>query len=116
MKFIMALIMVESGGDPNAIGDKGKAVGILQIHSIVVKDVNRIYKTKYTDKDRYDQDKSTQICELYLRHYASTKRLGRVATNEDMAKCWNSGPNWFNKSTKVKARQEVYWQKVKKHL
>ena len=39
---IPVLIHVESGGDVNAIGDMGEAVGCLQIHEIMVDDVNRI--------------------------------------------------------------------------
>ena len=31
-KLILAIIMIESGGDPKAIVDDGKAFGILQIH------------------------------------------------------------------------------------
>ena len=31
-KLLLAIIMIESGGDPKAIGDDGKAFGILQIH------------------------------------------------------------------------------------
>ena len=37
-----ALCLVESGGDPNAVGDNSEALGILQIHRVYVDDVNRI--------------------------------------------------------------------------
>lgn len=55
---INALVKVESKGVRTAIGDKGRAVGILQIHKCVVDDVNRICKTTYTYADRKDAKKS----------------------------------------------------------
>lgn len=108
---ILALIQVESGGDPKLIGDNGEAVGVLQIHIEVVQDVNRVYKTKYKANDRYDVEKSKEICRLYLTYYATEKRLGHKPTQEDMARIWNSGPKGFTKSV-----SDVYWIKVKKAL
>ena len=81
---IPVLIQVESGGDVDAIGDMGEAVGCLQIHEIMVDDVNRIakmngwwctggsgeyYYHKFTIDDRLDKNKSIQMCEYYLNYY-----------------------------------------------
>ena len=38
-ELILALCLIESSLDPNAIGDGGEAVGILQIHECVILDV-----------------------------------------------------------------------------
>lgn len=103
--------MVESGGDNFAIGDNGRAYGCLQIHEICVKDVNRIYGTNYVHEDAFHREKAIKICELYLSHYASEKRLGRVPTAEDMARIWNGGPMGYKKSA-----TENYWRKVKQKL
>ena len=70
VKTILAVAMVESGGDPCAIGDGGKAVGILQIHPIMVKDVNRILgEDRYSLADRRDVRKSVEVFCVYCLHY-----------------------------------------------
>ena len=111
VKLISFLIIVESGGVDNAIGDNGKAVGCLQIHSIVVEDVNRIYDTDYQDKDRYDREKSIEIAKLYLQHYASEERLGRQPTIKDAARIWNGGPDGYREKETIQ-----YWIKVKQQI
>lgn len=101
---LWAIAEVESGGDCNAIGDKGKAVGCLQIWPITVKDANRIIgQDKYTLKDRYSKEKSFEICRIILLHYEKTP--------EAMARRWNGGSNWKQKPTTIK-----YWNKVKKAM
>jgi len=103
-RLICAIAQVESGGDCNARGDKGKAVGILQIWPITVRDANRIIgKDKYALKDRLNREKSFAICRVILLHYEKTP--------EAMARRWNGGNNWKNKPATVK-----YWLKVKKVL
>lgn len=116
-----AIEQVESGGDPNAIGDNGQAVGNFQIHKIYVDDVNRIEKTNHTSKyyspnqyEYYHRENpycSRSMVQIYLEHYATKKRIGREPTFEDMARIHNGGPNgWKKESTKP------YWQKVKREL
>lgn len=112
--FIAALIAVETGGHPdpnNAVGDKGRAVGCLQIWVAVLADVNKVSPVKYSQDDRRDPEKSKQICRIYLSIYATKERIGREPTDEDRARIWNGGPSgWKLKSTKP------YWEKVKKQL
>ena len=102
--FLMILMLLESGGDSQAIGDNGLAVGVLQIHPILVEDVNRIANTHFTLEDRYDPSMSQQMALIYFRHY-----LGPRATPEEMARLWNSGPNWKNK----RHLTDNYWEKFK---
>lgn len=62
--FLQALIMVESEGNPNAVG-KANDVGILQITPIYVKEVNRILKEeRYTLSDRTDPNKSLEMFDI----------------------------------------------------
>lgn len=68
--FIEAVIWQESRGNANAIGDNGRAVGVLQIHPIMVREANRIVVMgggetgKYTYDDRYDVEKSIEIFKI----------------------------------------------------
>jgi hypothetical protein len=116
IKLVAALIIIESGGDDSAIGDKGKAVGCLQIHPVMVNDCNRILaqrgsETVYTQADRWDRAKSIAMCRLFIEHYCIKTRIGRAPTMEDAARMWNGGPNgWRYTST------ENYWEKVKEVL
>ena len=110
-RLIPALEQVESKGDPKAIGDKGKAFGILQIWEVVIIDVNRAKGTSYVHADAFDPVKARAICRAYLSIYCTERRLGRKPTMEDAARIWNGGPNGHKK-----AATEKYWQKVKAAL
>jgi len=104
---LAALIAVESGGNNKAIGDQGRSIGCLQITEACVRDVNRIYGTtfKWPD-DCFNRYLSQRICTLYLAHYG-----GEKATDQTLARIWNSGPNGHKKAVSLK-----YWRKIKRHL
>jgi soluble lytic murein transglycosylase-like protein len=85
------LAAVESGNNPNAIGDNSRAVGILQIWPIMVKDVNRISGKAYTLQDRRSKAKSYEMATIYLKHYGKPNA-------EYLARAWNGGPKG-NKKT-----------------
>jgi soluble lytic murein transglycosylase-like protein len=108
---IDALCIVESNNNPKAIGDGGRAYGILQVWEVVIVDVNRAYKTNYKHKDAFDPDKARDICRKYLAIYATEKRLGRKPTLEDYARIWNGGPNGYKNP-----KTDKYWAKVERVL
>lgn len=101
---LMALHGAEADLRPNPPpGDRGKALGVLQIRVEVIKDVNRVYHTRYVHRDALDPKKSFEICRLYLgywgKHY--TKHTGKQPTNEVYARIWNGGPDgWKEKQTR----------------
>lgn len=109
-ELITALIKIESGGDPQAVGDGGMAVGVLQIHPIMVTDVNRIIRQggnfhKYTLDDRVSPIKSVSMFQIYTTHYS------KGASDEVIARRWNGGPKGDTKSATL-----PYWVKVKAEL
>ena len=104
--FMAALIQIESGGDPSAIGDNGKAVGCLQIHPCVVEDVNRIYNQQFTLADRYNETKSKSMAVLYIVHYAG--KLPEPVSAEVAARIWNGGPRGYEKRA-----TQSYWFDVR---
>jgi len=110
---IAALIMVESGGNDLAIGDNGKALGVLQIHACVVEDVNRIYCISFQHKDAYIRRRAIRMCEFYLHHYGRLyeRRTGLPANDEVLARIWNGGPRGYEKQATTK-----YWEKVQRAL
>lgn len=102
-KLIDAIVQVESKGKADAVGDNGNAVGILQIHKILVDDVNRILgEDKYSYEDRYDAIKSRQMFVVYTTHYTPSWDPEKVSRR------WVSGPKGDSKKCSV-----PYWNRVR---
>lgn len=110
---ISALMIVESDGRADAIGDSGRAVGVLQIHPECVQDINRFSKVQYTLSDRADERKSVEMCWRYLYHYGNKYKrdTGKEPTAEVLARIWNGGPRGYNNPNTLH-----YWQKVRGEL
>ncbi len=112
-RLIACLVQVESRGDSRAIGDKhlkNKAYGPLQIRKPACDDVNKRFGKQYSPEQCLGNlELSTEIFHLYMKMYATEKRLGHVPTDEDCARIWNGGPNGYKKP-----ETEAYWQKVLK--
>ena len=103
-----ALHMVETGGRLGPIkGDGGRALGPLQIHKVYWQDAN--VSGKY--EDCADLEYSKKVVRAYMARYAVQRRLGRVATAEDIARIHNGGPNGYKRKATL-----GYWRKVKGYL
>jgi len=100
---------VESTNNPRAVGDDGKAIGIVQIHIEAIKDVNRVYKTKYVLKDAFEVEASRDIFKKYLTIWGTKyeEKTGCKVTLETLARIWNGGPKGYEKEA-----TKAYWQKV----
>lgn len=99
---LSAIIAVESGGDPNAVGDNGRAVGILQIHPIMVREANRILgRDEFTLADRYSPERSVAIFDTYCSRWCVD------ATDEQIARRWNGGCRGDTKEATA-----AYWARV----
>lgn len=62
----LAIIYVESRGNPKAFRKKGNCAGILQITPIYVREVNNILSEKrYTLEDRFDPVKSLEMFTIF---------------------------------------------------
>lgn len=108
---ILALILVESGGNSKAIGDNGLAYGCLQMHAAYVKDAAEYANADWEHNDAFDPVTSIEIIKAYMKRYANDDRLGRDATAEDIARIHNGGPNGYKKEA-----TDAYWNKVKSKL
>jgi len=102
-ELLAALIAVESGGNDLARGRHGE-LGALQVRPCVVKDVNRIAGTHYRWAEMTNRAVATKVADLYLTHWA--KRIGRPATDRDLALIWHHGPNGWKRSGCT------YWKRV----
>ena len=110
---LFSIMMVESHGNENAIGDNGSALGCMQIHMCVIDDVNRIYKTSYRSQDRLLTKKSFDIAKKYLKFWGGQyeKETGNKPNAEIYARIWNGGPIGYKKTA-----TESYWVKVRKEI
>ena len=113
-RLLHALKMAESGCKSDAIGDNGKAVGILQLHKVYVDDANRIAGCKqYNYNDRYDVRKSEEMTRIVLTHYGKhyERKTGKRCTDEILARIHNRGYSQWNDKL-----GERYWKRVQKFL
>lgn len=105
-ELLAALIAIESGGNDHARGRHGE-LGALQVRPCVVADVNRIAGTSYRWTQMTNRWAALGVFRIYTRHYCSAARLGRQATNQDVARVWHGGPDgWKRRKTLP------YWRRV----
>ena len=121
---IPILIMIESSGDPNAVGAHDD-VGILQITPIYLMDVNRILgKEVYKLNDRYDPAKSKQMTRVYLTHYAPKICRDEAVSVLDrlliLGAIHHGGPKGYTKHAKHMTSYRIkiskYYNSTKGHL
>ena len=103
--------MIESGGDPKAIGDDGKAFGILQIHQAYCIDAGQHAGVSWIHNDAFDHQEAIKMFKAYMARYATPERLGRDVTAEDIARIHNGGLYGYKRSA-----TDAYWAKVKAKL
>ena len=104
-----AIKMVESKNGKYLNGKNGE-FGPYQIKRIAIDDVNRIIGTKtYKYEDDIDEQKSREVCKIYITYWSEKARMGRDM--EAMARIWNGGPNGHKKKSTIK-----YWNKIKEVL
>jgi|TARA_R110000744_G_scaffold98381_1_gene190067 hypothetical protein len=114
--FVDAVIYVESRGNDSAVGDNGKAVGCLQMHPIMVREVNRILAkydipTTYTLEDRYSREKSIEMFNIISEEYYCCEDYTFTDYVEIVARRWNGGPRGDKKRSTIK-----YWNNVQKRI
>jgi len=120
-EIIHILKYVETEHNPQAVGDYDsigvpKSYGILQIQQIAIDDVNRKYGTSYTHQDAFDIECAEEIFELYIQMWTThlEKKQGRQATEEDIVRIWNGGPQGWRRNSTLKYLKK-YREYKKKH-
>lgn len=108
--FLDALVQVESGGDDNARGDSGKALGSLQIWRVYWQDATEYAPTLGGEYDDVTQRIYAErvVCAYllrYARHAVAEKNY------EVLARIHNGGPAGASKKATA-----PYWAKVQKAL
>ena len=113
------LAAVESGNNPAAIGDGGRAVGSLQIHKSYWTDACESLGVNWPYSYAKDPDYAVKAAEAYLVRYgrAYENKYGKPATMEILSRLHNGGPEGANPKKKKKyAATSIYWAMVKKKI
>jgi hypothetical protein len=109
-ELLAALIAVESGGNDLARGRHGE-LGALQVRPCVVADVNRVAGTHYRWAEMTNRWAALGVFRIYTGHYCTEARLGRPATNQDLARVWHGGPSGWKRRKTV-----AYWKRVRARM
>ena len=114
--FARAVAKVESNNNSKAIGDNGKARGILQIHEICFNDAAKYDAEllKYGYQGCFNPQVSKRVLWAYCAKYE--KEALKNGDFEILAKLWNGGCGWRTKTGKVKSNLDTYWMKVFQNL
>jgi len=111
-RLLNAIRIVESGGNDNAVGDGGNAIGPFQIWKNYWKDAiehDPSIGGKY--EDCFDRKYAEKIVNAYMDRYANVRRLGHEPTDEEIARIHNGGPNGHKKKATIR-----YWEKVQETI
>jgi len=102
---VAALISIESGGDVAAVGDGGRAVGILQMWPVAVAEANRLEGIEarregrtartWTDADRRDPEASREMCAVTLRWHYRRGVVDPVALGGRWRNPGGHAPAWY---------------------
>lgn len=106
-----AIMMMESRGKEDAVGDDTSAIGPFQIWKGYYDDAIQKDPTLKADGMKYENCKgegskeySKKVVQAYMNRYATEARLGREVTFIDIARIHNGGPNGHDKDCTLK-----YW-------
>lgn len=111
-RLLNAIRIVESGGNDNAVGDGGKAIGPYQIWRSYWKDALEYDPSIGGSYENcYERKYAERVVQAYMARYANERRLGHEPTFEDIARIHNGGPNGYRKKATI-----PYWDKVQEIL
>lgn len=104
---IKTLCLVESDNNDKAIGDNGKAHGILQIHPVMVAECNRLLgRNEFTLKDRLNAKRSKYMATVFLSAQITRykKYKGTYPDELTLANSWNMGNIFSSQNMKYRVR------------
>lgn len=111
-ELVDAIIMVESSGRDDAVGDNGNAIGCLQIWEIYWIDATERSNIGGSYKDCYKRDYAIKVFDAYMKRYAKEAWTDPAKFDaEKVARIHNGGPRGYRKTATKK-----YWDKVQKLL
>ena len=107
-ELVDAIIMVESNGNDDAVGDNGSAIGCLQIWEIYHTDAVERSGIGGSYKDCYNRAYAIKVFDAYMCRYAREAWTDpKQFDAEKVARIHNGGPRGYRKDA-----TKIYWKKV----
>ena len=107
-ELVDAIIMVESNGNDDAVGDNGSAIGCLQIWEIYHTDAVERSGIGGSYKDCYNRAYAIKVFDAYMCRYAREAWTDPKQFNaEKVSRIHNGGPRGYRKDA-----TKIYWKKV----
>ncbi len=100
-RLLDAIAVVESGDNPGAVGDHGRALGVYQIHRSYWTEGTQILGVTWKYQDARDPQKARQVVRAYLSYYGRGKSL------LDMARIHNGGPRGDEKGATLAYARKI---------
>lgn len=112
-----AIAMIESSGNPKAIGLSGDS-GLFQITPVLLKEYNALTRSMVHQDDLFHPGVSRKIADWYLhkRIPEMLRRFKKPVTVRNVIIAWNSGIKTVVKGTKIPRVTERYLEKYKNFL
>ena len=108
-ELVHAIILVESNGKDDAVGDNGNAIGCLQIWEIYWIDATERSNIGGKYLDCYTRAYAVRIFDAYMKRYAREAWTNPAKFDaEKVARIHNGGPKGYTKKA-----TEKYWKKVR---
>jgi hypothetical protein len=96
-----AIAQMESGNNPNAMGDGGRASGLYQIHCAYWAAGTRFLGVDWGYEQAADPAKAREVVKAYLLHY------GQGCSLLEMARIHNGGPNGHKKQSTLEYARRI---------
>ena len=100
-RLLDAIARIESHGDPNTVGDGGRALGAYQIHRAYWQDGSELLGADWPHRDAADPKKARRVVKAYLLHYGRGKSL------LEMARIHNGGPRGDKKKATLPYARKI---------
>jgi hypothetical protein len=113
---VKVLRQIESHNEPSAIGDNGKAFGVLQIHKIYVQEVNNRFGTTYTHKEMFQENCAEEVFFLYMEFAIERfeRKYKRPVAEQDVVRMHNGGAFQGHRIESTKKYYNKYLKMSKK--
>lgn len=102
---LYAIMLKESSGNTDAVGDRGRALGLMQMHPAAAEE------SGYEHSDMLDPNKAVNAAGLYL-----AQMLGRFSTPEEAVSAYNAGPGRTRAAGGVAPSAKDYVDAVKSEM
>jgi len=100
-RLLDTIARIESHGDPKAVGDAGRALGVYQIHRRYWEDATGLLGVNWPHQDAADPKRARRVVKAYLLHYGRGKSL------LEMARIHNGGPRGDKKKATLAYARKI---------